>query len=442
MRGLAIALFLLAAPQDDARVRTLIRELEDDGYETRDRAQKELVKLGEPALPLLRKALEEAGTAEDRGELRVRAQAAIRAIDLEVKSRKVYSDPRLVTLRASGMKLSQAVQEIAKQTGVRIDASAVDGEATLDLELRDAPLFRALDELCRGSDERTWDPREAGEVKLLKEKHVACPSAYAGPFRLRAVSLKAERSTDFKTKSSILRMTLEADHEKYLKPSRFPEIEIAKAADDKGAALEIGGEDEDSTAFAGGAAMKIFVAGMAGAAPDGSPAKKTYVLKGLSPGAARVSIQGSMRFRFPLESRDIRFEKADAGQTRETSDYTVRLDSQGGRQQWNLSFRRKKPAPGATGTLDEEVSQRLDEASLVGIDEDGGEHKGSLLSQGGRMAAIRVINGRMVQEGDAAAFIAHFPTVKLKALKEIRFRISDATFLKSVPFSLEGIELP
>lgn len=450
MRRFAVALLAFAVPlsaQDDARVRELIQQLEDDGYEARERAQKELVKLGEAALPALRKAVEQAGAAADRGELRVRGESAIRAIELEVKSRRVYSEPKLVTLKASGMKVSEAAAEIARQAGVRIDSSAVDGDTAVTLDLREAPLFRALDELCRGAGERSYEHREEGVVKLLRERHVPHPAAYPGPFRIRILTMKLERSTDFKAKKASLFLTLDADHEKYLKPSKNPDLEITKALDDRGTALEVRegeGEDEAANVLGGRAFAKVFIAagGAALGGGDSALGQKSYTIRGLADGASRISLQGTARFRFPLETREIKFEKPDTGMTRETTDYTLRLEAQGNRQQWNVVFRRKKASAGATGTLQEEVEQRLDAESIAGIDEDGAEHKGTLVSQDMRMAAIRVVNGRIVQESDAATFIARFPTARLKPLKEIRFKFSDATFVKSVPFVLEGVELP
>ncbi len=448
MRALAAAFLLLAPPaQDDARVLDLIRQLEDDSIEARERAQKELVRIGEPALPPLRKAVEQAGSADDRGELRVRGGAAIRQIELAVKARTVYQEPKLVTLGPSGTKLSEALAAISRQTGVRIDASAVDGEAEVTLDLKNVPLFRALDELCRGQEERAYEYREEGTVKILKERHVDYPTAYAGPFRIRILTMKAERSTDFKEKKSSLRLSLEADHEKYLKPWKNPEIEITGAADDKGTSLEVhegDGEDEGANVLGGRAFAKIVVggAGFLGG-QDPSAGRKSYTLKGLAAGASRVVLRGTARFRFPLESREIRFDRPAAGMTQETADYTVRLDAQPNRRQWTLSFRRKKPAAGATASLHEEVEQRLDLESLVGLDEDGAEHKGTLVSPRSSMvAAIRVVNGRLVQDADAAGFTAQFATLKLKPLKELRFRFSDATFVKPVPFSLENVELP
>ncbi len=451
MRQTAALLLLLAAPsgaQDEARIRDLVRQLEDDSVETRERAQKELVAAGPAALPALRKALADAGDAADRGELRVRAGAAIRRIELDLKAREVYQEPKPVTLQGRDLKLSQALESIARQAGIRIDASAVDGEALVSAELREVPLFRALDELCRGAEERTYEYREEGVVKFLRERHVPRPAAYAGPFRIRILSMKLERSTDVNAKKATLALTLDADHEKYLKPWKSPDIEIAKATDDRGGALEVQegeGEGDLNAVFGGGAFARIMVAGGAAVLGGVGPgeAQRIFTLKSLTPGAGRVSLRGSVRFRFPLDSRELRFEGLESGVTRETSDYTIRLETQGNRRNWNAVFRPRKAGAAPAVSLAQEIEGRLDAESLVGIDQDGGEHRGTFTNaMDGRMAAIRVVNGKLVQDADAATFIAQFPTVRLKPLKEIRFKFADATFVKSVPFSFEDVELP
>jgi hypothetical protein len=448
MRGLAIALFLAALPpaaQEDARIRDLVQKLEDDRYEVRDESQKELVRLGEAALPLLRKAFQEAGEEPDRGELRVRAQAAIRQIELDVKARAVYRDPKPVTLRVSDARLSEVAADLARQTGLKVDATAVDGDAPVTLDLRDAPLFRVLDELCRGRDDRTYEYREEGIVKLLREPHVAYPTGYAGPFRMRVLSLKMERSTDFKSKTASLQLGMDAEAEKYLKPTKHVEIALTRAQDDRGGALEL--KDEDLVQGMGGrvvmgGAVVMRAWAMAGGGPGLAPPPKSFTLGGLSAGASRITLQGTARFCFPLESREIRLAKPDSGPAQDTSDYLVKIEPQGGRR-WNVTFRRKKPAEGGGGGLIEDVEQRLDLDSLAGIDEDGAEHKGLFQPSRDTMAArIRVVNNRVVQEMDTIAFLAQFPTLKAKSLKELRFRFADATFVKSVPFTIEGIELP
>jgi hypothetical protein len=436
MRLFLIALLALPV-QDDPQVGRLIEQLEDDSFDVREQAQSELVRLGEAALPALRKA--SAGT----GELKVRADAAIREIELAVKGRQVFKDPRTVTLDAKHVRLADLLKDLSAQTGLRFDASAVDAEAKVSLSVREAPLFRVLDELCRGQEERTFEHKEEGLVKLIREKHLPFPAAFSGPFRVRLVALKQERSTDFKERKYVLHVTLDADHEKYLKPSKRYSIDLAKAADDTGAALEVKprGDDDDELNQLFGGAMRVAIRGMRGM-PDAEP-PSAWTLRGLAAGAKTVTLSGTLRYTFPLDARDVAFDKVQNGETRESGDYAVKLERVVAKRSLTIQFRRTRGKPEG-GSLAEEVEQRLDADSLTGIDDDGNEHKGQLLPTGDRMANLLLVGGKVVPGDDSAGttYQAMFPTLRGKGLKELKFRFVDSTLVKAVPFRFERVELP
>src|SRR5262249_20828362 len=63
-----------AAPADDKRLARLIADLDDDEFATRERAAAELERLGEAALPALRKAL----AANPSAELQLRGERLLR----------------------------------------------------------------------------------------------------------------------------------------------------------------------------------------------------------------------------------------------------------------------------------------------------------------------------------------------------------------------------
>src|SRR5258706_4124947 len=140
----ALALLALLAPaasaQDEARIRELIQKLDDDSFEVREQAEKDLVAIGEAAVPLLKKAAEEAEQRKDRGELKVRTTSALRAIDFDLKARKVYADPPRVTLKLKDSYLTKALEEITRQTGVKFIASDVDPRGAVSIDVQEAPL--------------------------------------------------------------------------------------------------------------------------------------------------------------------------------------------------------------------------------------------------------------------------------------------------------------
>jgi hypothetical protein len=446
MHRILIALALFGAPvsgQDDARIRELIQKLDDDSFEIREQAEKDLVAVGEPALPLLKKAAEESEKRKEQGELRVRAASALRSIEFAVRSRQVYVDPKLVTLRRTGAELAGILVELENQTGVKFDASSIDTKEPVTVEALKAPLFKVLDDLCRGQEGRTYEYREEG-VKFQKERHPPFPTAYEGPFRIRIVKLKQERSTDFKAKVAQVQLSLDADWQKYLSPSKKYDLEIKKATDDKGGSLEVHrGEDADdgnAGMIVGGGRIvmrrAVMMAGMAGVADS---AAQPWTLKGLSSGATRLSIAGVARFSFPLDKTDVTFDKPAAGDSREAGEYTIALKSLVAGRLWSVTFTRSKGRPDAGP---EDIENRLDRESLVAIDEDGNEHKGQLLPT---HATVQVFvgGGGAVPEGTPlATFQAMFPTLRNRAPKEIRFKFVGQAFLKSVPFTLENVELP
>src|SRR5258706_6985858 len=144
MRAL-LAILLLLAAQDEAKIRELIQSLDDDRFEVREKAEKDLTALGPPALPYLKAAAAEAERQKDRAEIKVRALSAIRAIEFAAKSKQVYTDPRLVTIKAEDWDLARVLEDLEKQSGVKIDGASVDAKAKVSLSAENAPLFKVLD---------------------------------------------------------------------------------------------------------------------------------------------------------------------------------------------------------------------------------------------------------------------------------------------------------
>jgi len=166
MRSL-FAVLILALFHQDAAVRELLQKLEDDRVETREQAQKELAALGEAALSALREVAE---SAQSSGELKLRAAATIREIELSVKAAKVYREPARVTLKASDKPLRAVLDDLSRQAGVPIDSSSVNEKTTLTLDAADIPLMEAMDLVCRGQAERNWEWKDDGSLRLTHER--------------------------------------------------------------------------------------------------------------------------------------------------------------------------------------------------------------------------------------------------------------------------------
>src|SRR5689334_3959881 len=150
MRSLFVVLVLALLPQDTG-VRELVQKLEDDRVETREKAQKDLSAMGEAALPLLREVVE---SPQSSGELKLRAAATIRDIELNAKAAKVYREYPRVTLKASDKPLRELLDDLSRQAGVAIDSSSVPEKTTVTIDASDVPLMEAMDLICRGQAER------------------------------------------------------------------------------------------------------------------------------------------------------------------------------------------------------------------------------------------------------------------------------------------------
>src|SRR5436190_10827658 len=147
-----LLLVLLFAPQD-ADVRDLLRRLEDDNAEVREKAQKQLGSLGESAIPVLKETAESPRTP---GEVKLRVIAALKEIELAAKIAKVYPEPKRVTVKAADTMLREVLDEVARQSGLAIETSLVDAAAKVSLDATDLPAQQVLDLLCSGQAERTW----------------------------------------------------------------------------------------------------------------------------------------------------------------------------------------------------------------------------------------------------------------------------------------------
>jgi hypothetical protein len=441
MLRLALAALLLAPVQDEAALRSTIEKLEDDAFDVRDRAQKDLVRMGEAALPALRKAIAEARDSKDRGELLLRAEAAVREIELAAKSRSVCPEAPLFTFRVLG-DLGDVGAHITKLTGLPVEYGTADRSRKLSFDVEGAPLMKVLDEVCRRNEGLTWEFKDDGKVLFKADGHVQKPSAYAGAFRTKLASMKLTRSTDFKGRTATLIATLEAEHDPTVKPSKDREIEITKATDDKGTELEAReGEDVEDGMQAFGRARfgRVWVRGQMGGAPP-AVTGTTFTLKGIHPEAKRITLQGRAKYRFPLDRTEIRIERPQGGETRELGEFTMRLESFGGKR-WTLAFRKTKGQTSAQSI--EELGRRLDAESALAIDEDGIEHKGTLAPSGDTVAAnIVIVNGQVQETVESLTWAFQFPTLKSKAIKELRFRFADKVFEKVVPFTLENVDLP
>ena len=163
-------------PQE-ARVARLVTRLGSDSYLDREAADAALAKIGRPS----RGQLEAASDAQD-AEIRLRARRLL--------SRLKVSDlwsPTTVVLSKPNLNVSQALEEIAAQTGNHVLVGEEFGEFNnrmLLLDTSPTTFWEAIDEVCRQSENHVrplFDPRPG--VMMIAGASGKQPVAYSGPLR-------------------------------------------------------------------------------------------------------------------------------------------------------------------------------------------------------------------------------------------------------------------
>ena len=216
-----------AAPPDAAlrdRVLQLVDRLDAEKPEAREAATAGLIKLGPKVLPLLPDpATVKSRERKDRLE---RIRVALRKAEEEINP-----NASRVTLQGKGIRLSEALQQLQKQTGnaitdLREQLGAEVTNPSLDLDLRDKPFFEALDQVARQAEVGTSFFTGDGSIGITgggsSDSPTPRPRAgqpmiqYSGPFRIELKQLGLVR--DFQAGSAVANLQLEAAWEPRLRP--------------------------------------------------------------------------------------------------------------------------------------------------------------------------------------------------------------------------------
>ena len=207
------------------RVLQLVERLGADKVEARDTATASLIKLGPKVLPLLPDPA--SVTSADRKERLGKVRAA-----LAEKQAELNTGASKVTVTAKGIRLSEALQQLQKQTGNAISdlREQLGTEVTnpaLDLDLRDKPFFEALDQIARLAEVTTNFGTGDGSIGIMAGAPMApapgMPASkakplilYTGPFRIELQQVSLSR--DFQAGTALANLKLEAAWEPRLRP--------------------------------------------------------------------------------------------------------------------------------------------------------------------------------------------------------------------------------
>ncbi|WP_165064201.1 hypothetical protein [Paludisphaera rhizosphaerae] len=221
------------------RVLQLVERLDSEKPEARDAAEAALKKLGSRALPLLPEA---GGPSKERSERLARIREAI----LEASAEDPTSGSK-ITIQAKGMRLSDAIQQLQKQSGnpindLREQYGAEATNPTFDLDLKEVPFFKALDEIALKAGVTTTPFTGDGTIGLMAAApnggtQAQPPVEYVGPFKVSLKQLVEQR--DFQAGKASANAAMEIAWEPRIRPMLLSiKADQVEVKDDQGRAVK------------------------------------------------------------------------------------------------------------------------------------------------------------------------------------------------------------
>jgi hypothetical protein len=190
--GLALALTAAADPADTAppSAEQLIEQLGHRDFKVREAAGKALAARGADAIAAMRKAL-------GHPDPEVRQRLGQLVSDAE---RGVLLSPKRVSLSCNQTPVKDALADLTKQTGYRIELQGGGPPALITLDVANVTFWEALDKVSAQAGLVLQQHHDAQGGLLLYAQNAFTPYVdYRGPFRLAANSFHYNKSLAFAT---------------------------------------------------------------------------------------------------------------------------------------------------------------------------------------------------------------------------------------------------
>ena len=169
----------------DADVKRMIEDLGSDDWRAREKAGRDLAAKGEKALPHMRKAL----LATDNPEVQRRLAVLVRKMD-----RDRLVEPKRVTYTAKDKPAKDVFDEIAKQTGYKIEFGGGGSDAKYSFEFNNTPFWQAVDAVANAAGFTVYAEYGDETIRVYNQDSVNPYVAYAGPFRFVATNIQTNRN--------------------------------------------------------------------------------------------------------------------------------------------------------------------------------------------------------------------------------------------------------
>ncbi len=174
----------IAAGAPDPIVKKLIDDLSSENWRAREKAGRELARLGAKALPHMRKAL----LTTDSPEVRRRLAVLVRKLD-----REVLVEPKRVTLNVKDKTIKEVFNAISKQTGYQIEFNG--GSSTKhSFDFTNTPFWQAVDTVAEAGGFTVYAQYDDDTVRVYNNESSNPHVTYSGPFRLLATNIQSNRS--------------------------------------------------------------------------------------------------------------------------------------------------------------------------------------------------------------------------------------------------------
>ena len=222
----------------DPAVAQLIADLGSEDYRTREKAGRDLAALGEKALPAMRSAL----LSTDSPEVQRRLSVLVRKMDTE----RLVS-PKTVTMDLKGKTAKEALEELKKQTGYKIDFSG-NSDAREDFKFDKTPFWVAIDKIAAAAGCVVYADYDDENIRVYNQESVNPYVAYAGPFRFMATNLHSSKSVQLSglnprqggnTRSEYMNLNFQIQSEPKNPMLGVTQAEVISAVDDLGGSLVV-----------------------------------------------------------------------------------------------------------------------------------------------------------------------------------------------------------
>lgn len=169
----------------DAALKQMIDDLGSDDWRAREKAGRDLAARGEKALPHMRTAM----LATDSPEVQRRLAVLVRKMD-----RDRLVEPKRVTLAAKDQTPKQLFDEIAKQTGYKIEFGGGGPDTKHSFDFNGTPFWQAVDAVANAAGYTVSAEYDDSSIRVYNQDATNPYVAYAGPFRFLATSINTSRS--------------------------------------------------------------------------------------------------------------------------------------------------------------------------------------------------------------------------------------------------------